>query len=169
MLHRLPDRVEPWILAEAGREFSGGIGLAKMPRLMDALADSQGEIQVEIHFDRDEIGTRYMAGRITGELMLVCQRCLKPVEHEIDTEFRLALVHDEEQGKRLPSHYEPLMIAPGPMPLSELMEDEVLLALPIVAMHQSPHPCAESKSPDPRPQGETRENPFAVLAQLKRE
>ncbi len=169
MLSRLPERIEPQILADAGRRFEGSIDLVRLTRLAPQLASDQGQLAVTVVFDRDPGGVRYMAGRVTGTLELLCQRCLGPMEFAVDSQFRLGLVHGEEDGQRLPSSYEPLIVASEPMSMAEIVEDEVILSLPIVAMHQEPHPCAVVKQQEPLPEGKQRENPFAVLAQLKRD
>jgi uncharacterized protein len=169
MLSRLPERIEPLAMAEAGREFSGSLELAGLARLAPLLSTQQGALSVTLLLDRDEAGTRYLAGRVTGQLQLECQRCLGAMEFALDSEFRLGLVRGEEEAARLPSGYEPLLVGTEPMPLAEIVEDEVLLALPIVALHRDPHPCAARQHQEPLPEGEQRENPFAVLAQLKRD
>lgn len=169
MLSRLPERIEPLRLADAGRRFEGSIELAGLTRLAPLLISDQGRLEVSLVFDRDEAGTRYLAGEMRGHLQLTCQRCMQPMDFALDTRFRLGLVHGEEDGQRLPPSYEPLIVASEPMPTAQIVEDEVLLALPIVAMHEDPHPCAAPKQAEPLPEGMQRENPFAVLAQLKRD
>jgi uncharacterized protein len=168
MLSRLPERIEPLVLAESGREFSGSLELAGLARLAPLLASQQGTLAVTLLLDRDEVGMRYLAGRVSGRLELACQRCLAPMEFALDSGFRLGLVRSEEEAQDLPAGYEPLLVAAEPMPLAEIVEDEVLLALPVVALHREPHPCAAQQQ-EPLPEGVQRENPFAVLAQLKRD
>ena len=156
-------------MAEAGREFSGSLDLAGLARLAPLLGSRTGTLDVRLTLDRDEAGIRFLAGRVTGPLQLVCQRCLGAMEFTVDSEFRLGLVRSEEEAERLPSGYEPLLVDMEPMPLAKIVEDEVLLALPIVALHGKPHPCAARQHQEPLPEGAQRENPFAVLAQLKRD
>ena len=169
MLSRLPERIEPMALAEAGREFSGSIDLAGMARLAPLLASDQGRLDVTLVLDRDEAGTRFMAGQVRGQLQLLCQRCLGTMDYALDSEFRLGLVRGEEEAQTLPSGYEPLLVGADAMPLAEIVEDEVLLSLPIVVLHQEPHPCAARQYQEALPEDAQRENPFAVLAQFKRD
>jgi uncharacterized protein len=165
----LPDRIEPLVLALAGRRFSGELALATLGRLGSLLASQDGAFRVDLEFGRDESGQPYLAGRIRGEVELLCQRCLEPMVHPVDAEVRLAMVQDDEEAARLPAHYEPLIVATESMELAPILEDEVLLSLPIVALHSEPHPCAtEDRAPREKAVVK-RENPFAVLARLKRD
>lgn len=173
MSGRLPDRIEPLVLAEAGRSFTGRIPLDRFQRIASQLLSTEGELVVEMEFGTDQAGIRYLAGHLRGTVQLRCQRCLTPMEMELENHFRLGLVHDEGQGQRLPPLYEPLVLASEPVAVAEIVEDEVILALPVAPMHVAPHPCAataDSKTgPAAEPASEQRENPFAVLAQLKRD
>jgi uncharacterized protein len=169
MLSRLPQRIEPLALAEAGREFSGDLEVAGLARLAPLLASDQGQLAVSLVLDRDEAGIRFLAGQVRGQLHLLCQRCLGPMEFALDSDFRLGLVRGEEEAQALPSGYEPLVVGAEAMPLAEIVEDEVLLALPIVALHREPHPCAAEHYQEALPEDAQRENPFAVLAQFKRD
>ena len=155
-------------MAEAGREFSGSLDLAGLARLAPLLVSQQGALNVQLTLDRDKAGIRFLAGRVRGQLELECQRCLGPMEFPLDSEFRLGLVRSEDEAERLPATYEPLLVGEEPLLLAEIVEDEVLLALPTVALHREPHPCA-AQQPEALPEGVQRENPFAVLAQLKRD
>ena len=128
-----------------------------------------GAAQVELAFARDEGGRAFVEGRVQAQVELRCQRCLEPMSQLLDAPFRLGLVADEEEAECLPPELEPLMLSQGPMVLAALIEDELLLALPIVALHQAPHPCADTVGQEQAPAQTKRENPFAVLAQLKRD
>lgn len=155
-------------MAEAGREFSGSLDLAGLTRLAPLLASREGTLDVSLVLDRDEAGIRFLEGRVSGRLELECQRCLGPMAFPLESVFRLGLVRGEEEAAGLPSPYEPLLVGTESMLLAEIVEDEVLLALPAVALHREPHPCA-AQQPEALPEDVQREHPFAVLAQLKRD
>ena len=169
MLSRLPERIDPLAMAEAGRAFHGDLDLAGLARLLPLLVNPKGGLEVDLLLDRDEAGVRFLRGRVSGQLELECQRCLGPMAFALDSEFLLGLVRGEEEAGRLPETYEPLLVGTEPMRLADIVEDEVLLALPIVALHRAPHPCASRRQEENPPEGVQREHPFAALAQLKRE
>ncbi|MGB5261443.1 MAG: YceD family protein [Gammaproteobacteria bacterium] len=167
MIEHLPDRLDLQATAEAGRVMRGRIPLAKLERALPALASSDGELQVVLELGKDPAGIRYLAGTIQGEVMLQCQRCLEPVEQALDLKFRLGLVQNEAAIAGLPEHYEALLLTGEPASVADIISDEVLLALPLVPLHQRDARC-EGIMKDYQPSAnETRESPFAVLAKLK--
>ena len=167
MIEHLPDRLDLLATAEARRELRGSIPLARLVRVLPALVSSDGELQVTLELGKDPAGIRFLAGTIRGEIMLQCQRCLEPVQQTLDLKFRLGLVQDEAAVSSLPERYEALLVTAEPASVAEIVSDEVLLALPLVPMHQEDARC-EGVMKDFQPaRDETRESPFAVLAELK--
>jgi len=99
---------------------------------------------------------------------LQCQRCLQPMAEAvaIDRDFRF--VHDEDEAARLDEESEDdVLVASRSFDLRELVEDELILALPLVPRHAScpqplPMSAADEEVDDEAP------NPFAALAALRR-
>jgi uncharacterized protein len=166
---RLPVHIDPVRMADTRRLLQGEVALAEMPRLVEALQDGDGNVSVSLEFGTDEEGIRFMRGQVQAEVTLICQRCLEPMRHPVDNEFALGLVRNETQAEELPSHYEPLLLDGKPLFLRDVIEDEILLALPIVPRHP-PQECGaqlESGEADTEQDGGKRDNPFASLAELK--
>ncbi|MEE9491961.1 MAG: YceD family protein [Gammaproteobacteria bacterium] len=165
MLDKLPDEVEPLGLALAGRSFKGDIGLSDMQRLSVALA-SDSVLAVQAVFEVDQCRLPVMRLVVTGQVLLVCQRCMDALPHALDLRPVLAIVADEERADVLPEGYDPLIATGKPVRLSELIEDEIMLALPLIAKHLDESVCDVFIR-----QKEAAEkvlNPFGVLEQLKR-
>lgn len=170
---RLPVHIDPIRMAESRRLLQGHLALVEMTRLGEALEDTDGEVAVSLEFGTDNEGIRYMRGRIQAEVSLECQRCLESMRYPIDSEFALALVHSAAEAEALPSHYEPLLVEGEPLFLRDIIEDELILALPIVAVH-APEECRLDSSLGQKagePHNDTgtteKDNPFSVLADLK--
>jgi uncharacterized protein len=164
MIERLPLVIDPLRLAEAGSRFQGPLPLAEFQRLAPSLQQAQGEVEVEVEFGKDDLHIAYLSGRLHTQLMLVCQRCLQPMTWPVNSTFALGLVTTDQAAEQLPERYEPLMVS-GSMALAEIIEDELILAVPLVPMH----PRAECPAPsagDDRQQQEA--HPFAALVRLKR-
>ena len=168
---RLPVQLDPFRFAETGRLLEGILPLSAMKRLGDMLLDSDGDVDVRLEFGIDREGIHYITGRIQCQVMLACQRCLKAVAFEIDSEIALGIIDSHEAAELLPPHYEPLVIEDGPLFTRDLVEDELLLSLPLVPMHPE-NECAvgkeglESEMHDSNSEV-GRENPFSALAGLK--
>ena len=167
MIDHLPDRLDLIATAAAGRVLRGRMPVARLERVLPALTSEQGELQVELNLGKDPDGTCFLAGTIKGEIVLGCQRCMEDMVLPLDLGFRLGLLRDERAVNTLSDCYEPLVVTAEPANIADIIAAEVLLALPIVPLHQGSDSCnAYMKSYKP-PQGEQRDNPFAVLAGLK--
>ncbi|HQU16309.1 MAG: hypothetical protein B7Z66_09660 [Chromatiales bacterium 21-64-14] len=171
MFKSLPQHFEPLRRVEQGQAYRGQVALSRMDRLGRTLASTEGAVQVELYLDRDEQRIAYLHGRIEARLSLVCQRCLEPMGLEVDREILLGLVRSDEEADRLPMQYEPLLVTPGPMAVSEIIEDELILALPIVALHGDGEPCmayTPARAEEEQDATGSTEDPFAMLKELKR-
>jgi uncharacterized protein len=100
-------------------------------------------------------------------LALQCQRCLQPVDTPLQVDRRIRFVRGEEEAATLDADVDDDVLAlTRSLDLRELVEDELLLALPLVPRHEQcptplPTPAGEPIEDDARP------NPFAVLAGLR--
>jgi uncharacterized protein len=167
MIDHLPERLDLLATAGAGRSMRGSVPLACLERVLSALASSDGELQVVFELGRDPGGIYYLAGTIQGDVAIDCQRCLKPVQHRLDLAFRLGLVQDEAAIAALPEQYEALLVTGEPARVADIVSDEVLLALPLVPLHENDSRC-QAVLKEYQPQADAkRENPFAILAGLK--
>jgi len=166
MFGALPEEIEPFRAAEVGRSFRGDVPIAKMPRLAAELYSKSGLLQVEIEFLVDNRLVRSAWGAISGNIHARCQRCLGDIELPIDIGFRLGIVFSENDFDRLPEDYEPLLVTGDMMKTLDIIEDEVILALPGVLVHEV---CSTGHKNHVLDEilDEPRKNPFAVLEELK--
>ncbi len=169
MFAPLPEYADPRHLADAGKRFVGEIELGEFPRLIEELLESRRPVAYELAFGRDERNRATVKGRVKATLILQCQRCLGALEYPVDREISLALVEGLDEARGLPDRYEPLLLEESRIRLADLVEDELLLALPQAPKH-GPDACtsgvkqAKTSSGQQKP---VRENRFAVLAELK--
>jgi uncharacterized protein len=102
---------------------------------------------------------------IEGFVFLICQNTLEAFRHEISIRDRLVLVDDESglPGVDEEGEEEDYVVAEGPLDIRDLVEDAVLLALPMVP--RKPGVDGDVK----REAGEgSKPSPFAALAGLKK-
>ncbi len=167
MSNPLPKTVDPYRLAGTGAELRGRLPLAAMKRLASRLAVAEGEVDVSLAFGIDADHTRYIRGSYSAALQLVCQRCMEAMVFPLRQTVRLGMVTGEAgKADLLPGHYEPLIIEEDSLNLVELVEDEILLALPIVPMHDQ-KACAislESLCDAPATAAAETHKPFAKLS-----
>jgi uncharacterized protein len=170
MLDRLPLLIDPIAFADKQRTLQGQIPLNKLSRLADILLDDKGQIEINLFFAKDgRLAT--VRGSLKTDVVLECRNCLEALNLPLDLEVNLAVVRSLEQAERLAGEYEPLMIEEEKIPLYELVEDEVLLALPNFPRHeyecQAYKHSSETKSNSDKALQSPSNNPFSVLAKLK--
>jgi uncharacterized protein len=161
--------LDPWRAAGNGSVFAGRLPLSSFPRLRGILLDEAGDVTFRIAFSRDEERRAVVRCKVDAVLRLRCQRCLEALAHQVATDTFLALVSGMDEERQLPERYDPLLVDDTPIRLGELIEDELLLALPLIPMHD-PGDCGTKVLGAHRPQAPTGvAGPFAALAELKRE
>lgn len=149
--------------ARENRRLAGDFPVASLPRLTDLLADDGGSLSWLVRGECDADHKPFLDIEIVGELQLKCQRCLGALAHGLKIQSRLQLVPqgvawpDEDLEDDRVDQIE----ASDNQSLLALIEDEVLLALPIAPRHQS---CVLPRYDD----GSTVASPFATLAKLKK-
>lgn len=173
----VPEVLDAWRMVAARRGFEGRLPLAAMTRLRDSLCLDKGEqgregdaghARFSLDFDRDALQVAYVELRIEAALPLECQRSLRRFELPVSVVQRLGLLRDEADEASLPEGYEPLLVPEdGMLRPAELVEDELILAVPVVAVA----PGTEAMERDwPAGEEEQRKaSPFAALESLKRD
>lgn len=173
--HKYPPILDIRQAAEAARRLSGQNKLSDFERL---LAESQGlgaenalAWSAQVERRQDDTGQSACWLRLTVEVSmpLICQRCLGRVDVAVQVEQEFRFVVNEEQAEQLDDESEEdLLVLSREFDLAGLIEDEVLLALPLVPRHEvcPSKPVLSAADADfesPQPSA----NPFAVLAGLK--
>ncbi len=137
----LPEFIQPPQLVAQQAILEGTVNLADLLGLVDSLYDNQGQVRAKLQFGKDEEGLSYMKGSLHAELNLLCQRCLKPFTLNLDIPISLSLVTNDLAVKDLPKYYDPLFVGKEPISLRGIIEEELLLNLPLVAKHE-PEKCS---------------------------
>lgn len=166
----IPPHVDPRKLADRQATLEGELPLSKFARLSESLESNQGAVSARFDFGRDEQRTVTFHSALDVTVKMVCQRCLEVVELPIHSECDYAVVNEGANTQHLPKGYDVLEVGEDPLDLVALVEDELLLALPIVPLHD-PKDCQAPGPDEPGPSENEvkRSNPFSVLAQLKRD
>ena len=168
MARRLPEEIDPYRLARLGQTIRGHLPIASMRRLADVVYNREGEVEVELSFGQSESGEAFVHGRIAGALELVCQRCLDAMPFPYDIKVNLALVGSKPDAERLDTGYEPLVVSDRLLVLSEIVEDELILALPLVPTHDDGR-CVvhERYRANAGQESDLTTNPFRILGEMR--
>lgn len=175
MSGRLPQSVQPDRLAERGETLRGTLALKGMARLAEFLHDTDGEVAVELEFGIDTQDLKFVRGHAHTSLHLICQRCLRSMSYPVDIDISLGLAHSEREAERLPETYEPLILDEPSIQVKGIIEDELMLALPIVPAHameqcdaDHAHFVPEAQEVQTPADDEGRQRPFEGLDELIR-
>jgi uncharacterized protein len=166
----LPKSLDIRKAAARGVSIEGVLEVLEMPRFWPLLAGDEGLVQARFTCSRDEENRFLVALSIEVDVAVTCQRCLDPMPIRLVSENVLAVVGGDEQAAQLPRHLDPLIVEGELCNLRDVVEDELILALPPFSYHPRGQ-CEQietgaSQAPDQGDNG-TRPNPFDVLAQLK--
>ncbi|HSC79462.1 MAG TPA: YceD family protein [Chitinolyticbacter sp.] len=149
--------------AKEKQSLEGSVEVAALARLADQLADQAGVVNWRLVGGVDRYQRPYLVLTLRGELNLVCQRCLKPLAWSLKGESVLTQFVDEESlddAENIDEDLEGMLIEPE-LDVQGLVEDEVLLSLPLAPRHVA---CGDE---DEAVRAAAKPNPFAVLAGLK--
>ncbi len=163
----LPDILDPWRTVQARRVFEGTLAVAQMRRLVDLLASPEGEVRYMVEFGRDEFEISYIDLKLETTLKLVCQRSMIEFSQPVSLDQRLGLIRTESEEARLPEGYDPLLVEDGQLRVKDVIEDELILALPLVALSPGAPLEQVPVTSGPAPEEDQPPNPFAALGQLK--
>lgn len=170
MSESLPVQLDPVTLAARGRGLRGTLPIAGFHRLTAWLPHTDGTLAFTLDFGRDDHGRSCLQGHVSGGLGMICERCLGEYTLTLDHAFSLVLVTSEAEAETLPEEVDAVVIGEArSMQTADLVEDEIILALPLVPRCERAEDCRpavellaseELDGADP----DARQNPFAGLA-----
>ena len=158
--------VDAFAFCRLGEQREGVTPVAGFARLAAEAAKPEGEIRWSFQGGRHPRGYPQLNMAVEGEVSLVCQRCLLPFSYGFDAQSVLVLASDEAEAdateETLDDESVDVIVGSAALDLLQLVEDEVLLSIPL-----SPrHPQGPDGGPVPAP--EKPDSPFAVLHKLKK-
>lgn len=170
----MPATFDPIRLADEGVRLTGVVPARLLRRLAEVNLDEAAQVHVDLQFERTANGQREMHGRIEVRAAVACQRCLEPLVLDLVAEPMLFFARPGgtgEPGGVVLEDTEQLPVS-EPLVLNEFVEDELLLALPMVPMHAESECRARGYRPPAGSAGSTdaseRTGPFASLGRLKK-
>jgi uncharacterized protein len=126
-------------LADRGIGLKGELELKALPRLNDILRADRGSVSADLRF-RKRGGWLTVELEYAGTVELICQRCLEGFAHPVGARVEMALV-EGGAGECVPEGCEPLIVEEGRLRPIDLVEDELIMALPLVPRHAQSAEC----------------------------
>ena len=123
--------------ARERQHLRGSLLVSSLTRLEDVLYDTTGALEYELRGGRDALDRLQVQLTIVGPLHLQCQRCLGGLDHEVDVSSTLlVLARGEQASAEIENPEAPDAIEADPeLDVATLVEDEVLLSLPLAPRH----------------------------------
>src|SRR5215475_4372923 len=126
--------VDGLAFARGREELSGSMGIDDLPRLADSGCEA-ATLQYTVRGGESAKGRPSLTLAVTGQVRLVCQRCLEPIEMPLAAHYELELAETLAEMDGADDAAE-RVLATRAMATAELVEDDALLALPMVPMHE---------------------------------
>jgi uncharacterized protein len=155
-------------LVAQGSELEIDCELKSLTRLAPLLSDRAGAAHGKFRFHR-VAGAPAAEGRVTASLTVTCQRCMGDLGIDVDSECRLVFADTEAADAAAPADEELVGTHGGRISLAELVEEELLLAMPLVALHGEGTGCSRQAAAGAQAAGEPTQRPFAALRDLMKD
>ncbi len=162
--------VDTLVGTETAIDFS--IPLAELPRVSHELAATDGEASGKVRFSR-HMGHAVADLDVSAQPEVVCQRCMLPMRWPMHVKSRIALVSDYDAADRVPDSLEVFLVEADSVSVRDLVDEEIMLALPQVPRHAEDSKCAEQpmrlpgQADEPEGAAESQvQKPFAQLGEL---
>jgi uncharacterized protein len=146
---------------------NGEIAVSKLPRLAEETTDQTGSIQWSLEGGKDTLGRPMLLMSVSGTVQLMCQRCLSPMRFDIASMANLILAKDEAEADEIELTLDDddafdVIVGSAAMNILDLVEDDVLLAIPSSPKHE----VCPDRTVSMKHEVE-KVSPFAVLKNLK--
>ena len=168
---KLPLTLDPVRTAQKRLDYQGVYTSQQVERVAESVVSVDSDVDCVMSFAVDNQRLAVLTGTADVQVTLRCQRCNQVFPHHVHVSYCFSPVSSDEQAEALPEAYEPVDVNEfGEIDLLAVIEDEVILALPVVPVHDSEH-CEVSEADmvfGKLPAEAEKPNPFAVLASLKR-
>ena len=169
---KIPITIDPNRTAQKRLSYEGIIPMNTLTRFTESLRAGDGDIAVVIDCGTDEQGLVFIKGEAHCTVSLTCERCGDEMSLAIDSSFAYTPVKgDDSAHDEIPERYDVVeKDEHGEVNLRQLVEDELILALPLFPMHDDGQ-CDTHKVQmswgeiEPEPE---KPNPFAILQELKK-
>lgn len=171
----IPDYVDARKIFAQQALIKGTIPVSRLSRFCELVTATLGDVQVLMKFALDDGNRRIIEGTLDTQAQVICQRCLGPMQITLHDEFRLAVVESESQSESLPKSLDPWICEDTKLVLADLIEEELILCMPIVSYHESncieklSFAASQNKQDDAAKaaNGAGKPNPFDILKTLK--
>ncbi len=121
--------------AKQSRTINKRIPIAQFSKLDSLVVVSEDELAVDICFYLSDHGYPAVKGQVSGQVKLICQRCMQVMPQLVDVSIGLLLLTQEQEMPDIETNLEPYIYDSSMISLMDLVSDDIILSLPQVARH----------------------------------
>lgn len=122
-------------------QLNGEIGATRLTRLRESLNSGEGSVRASLKFGQQGEGYVTVDLHYETNLELACQRCLEPMKEKEVGRVLLVVLEDDSMAAGAPAGYEPIMLSGGRFQPAEVIEDELIVSLPLIPRHARVEEC----------------------------
>ncbi len=160
--------IDAFAFCKKNERHEGDIAVAELSRLAAETIDQAGSVKWSLVGGLDNFGHTQLTLSVSGDVNLVCQRCLLALPHHIDSQSVIVLAKDENNADEIESVLDDdaidVIVGSTAFDTQYLIEDEALLALPLAPKHSV---CPDAKASGATEGSGVRPSPFAMLKDIK--
>ena len=128
-------------LADRGVTLSGELDIGKLTRLRGLLHSGFGSVRATLHFRQRADGWFQVELEVAADVELKCQRCLEPLRQELNESVNVVVAASDSLPATVPAGFEPFELEDGRLLPAQLIEDELIVAIPLVPKHARIEDC----------------------------
>jgi uncharacterized protein len=128
-------------LADREVTLSGELDVRTLTRLTSLLHSDVGSVSATLLFRQRRDGWLAAVLDYKAAVQLVCQRCLEPFRYELAQSVNVVVAASDSLPATVPEGFEPVELAEGRLQPAELIEDELIVAIPLVPKHARVEDC----------------------------
>lgn len=128
-------------LADRGVTLSGELEVGQLTRLKGLLHSDSGSVRATLRFRQRGDGWLASELGIRGDVELKCQRCLEPFRYELAESVNVVIADGDSLPATVPTGFEPFELEEGRLQPARLIEDELIVAMPLVPKHARVEDC----------------------------
>lgn len=171
--NHLPQYVDPRRLSIQGKTLTGSVDASLCSRVKEAVKEINSSINVSLSFYLEDQGRKIVNIKASGSVKVICQRCLSSMPLQLECDTILCIVWSEEEADALPKNLEAWILPEDKGNLIDLIQDELLLALPFIAYHKKEEcnpldtKIVSKGLNNKTKEVKTKSSPFEILKSLK--
>ena len=128
-------------LADRGVTLSGELDIGRLTRLRGLLHSDSGSVKATLRFRQRGDGWLASEVEYRADVELICQRCLEPFRQALEDKVNVVIADSDSLPTTVPTGFEPFELEDGRLQPVQLIEDEVIVAIPLVPKHARVEDC----------------------------